>query len=212
MKKNGRMGNEKQRSERQVEKFQRSVKTTEDAMRLMQERVMVFQKLFLGPVSSNWHKMSIAFSTLGQSFHTDENSGSHKMVDALAHTSRQYYKIKEEFEAHAKNDMERLVENLYSFKGTVQAVPDILHVHKQAVQKLRENDGKVSHADSERIKQRVDSTSYAVLAEMNHLNTEKACDYVEDLRVTMGSYLRKQAEFYQKIANNLNEQAKHYEF
>lgn len=35
-------------SERQVDKFQRSVKTSEDAMRVMQERLGVFQKLFVG--------------------------------------------------------------------------------------------------------------------------------------------------------------------
>ncbi|VDM84730.1 unnamed protein product, partial [Strongylus vulgaris] len=34
--------------ERQVDKFQRSVKTTEDAMRVMQERLGIFQKLFVG--------------------------------------------------------------------------------------------------------------------------------------------------------------------
>ncbi|VDM81703.1 unnamed protein product, partial [Strongylus vulgaris] len=159
--------------ERQVDKFQRSVKTTEDAMRVMQERLGIFQKLFVGPVKSNWQKMALAFVTLAQSFHTDDHPGSNRMVDALKQTAHHYHQIGDDFEAHSKNDMEPVMESLYSFKGTIQTAPDILHVHKQAIQKYRECEGKLSHADAERIKRRVDSTSYAVLAEMNHLNTEK---------------------------------------
>ncbi|PIO64857.1 PX domain protein [Teladorsagia circumcincta] len=67
---------------------------------------------------------------------------------------------------------------------------------QQAIQKYRENECKLSHADAERIKRRVDSTSYAI----------------EDVRVTMHTYLKRQADFYQKMANTLNEMAKLYEF
>lgn len=52
------------------------------------------------------------------------------MKDALNHTAHQYHTIGEDFDVHTRNDMEPVVENLYSFKGTVQAVPDILNVHK----------------------------------------------------------------------------------
>uniref|UniRef100_A0A0K0CU29 PX domain-containing protein n=1 Tax=Angiostrongylus cantonensis TaxID=6313 RepID=A0A0K0CU29_ANGCA len=194
--------------ERQMDKFQRSVKTTEDAMRVMQERLTVFQKLFVGPVKSNWQKMALAFVTLAQSFHTDDHPGSNRMVEALKQTAHQYHQIGNDFEQHSRNDMEPVVESLYSFKGTIQAAPDIMHVHKQAIQKYRENEGKLSHSDAERIKRRVDSTSYAVLAEMNHLNTEK----IEDVRVTMHSYLKRQADFYQNLANSLNDMAKLYDF
>ncbi|KAK6047540.1 hypothetical protein COOONC_14955 [Cooperia oncophora] len=135
---------------------------------------MFSQKLFVGPVKANWQKMALAFVTLAQSFNTDDHPGSNRMVDALKQTAHQYHQIGEGFETHSRNDMEPVVESLYSFKGTIQTAPDILHVHKQAIQKYRENETKLSHADAERIKRRVDSTSYAVLAEMNHLNTEKA--------------------------------------
>ncbi|XGW25974.1 hypothetical protein V3C99_006968 [Haemonchus contortus] len=194
--------------ERQVEKFHRSVKSTEDAMRVMQERLSIFQKLFVGPVKANWQKMAMAFVTLAQSFNTDDHPGSNRMVDALKQTAHHYHQIGDDFELHSRNDMEPVAESLYSFKGTIQTAPDILHVHKQAIQKYRENETKLSHADAERIKRRVDSTSYAVLAEMNHLNTEK----IEDVRVTMHTYLKRQADFYQKMANTLNEMAKLYEF
>nr|CDJ94548.1 Phox and Sorting nexin protein domain containing protein [Haemonchus contortus] len=116
--------------ERQVEKFHRSVKSTEDAMRVMQERLSIFQKLFVGPVKANWQKMAMAFVTLAQSFNTDDHPGSNRMVDALKQTAHHYHQIGDDFELHSRNDMEPVAESLYSFKGTIQTAPDILHVHK----------------------------------------------------------------------------------
>ncbi|PIO68412.1 hypothetical protein TELCIR_09806, partial [Teladorsagia circumcincta] len=42
-------------------------------MRVMQERLGVFQKLFVGPVKANWQKMALAFVTLAHSFNTDDH-------------------------------------------------------------------------------------------------------------------------------------------
>ncbi|CAI4228368.1 unnamed protein product [Auanema sp. JU1783] len=193
--------------EGQVEKFQKNVKFTEDATNVMHGRMKEFQKVYQGPVKSNWQKMAHAFSSLGQTFN-DDHPKSGKLAAALNVTASQYHSIGEEFDVHTRNDMEPVVEALFSFKGTVQGVPDILSIHKQAIQKYRENQSKVSNVDAEKIKQRVDSISYSVLAEMNHLNSEK----IEDVRSTMGTYLRKQADFYQKLANQFANMASQYDF
>ncbi|KAK6017592.1 hypothetical protein OSTOST_16883 [Ostertagia ostertagi] len=142
--------------------------------------------------------MALAFVTLAQSFNTDDHPGRQLVQEGYRDGNRTVFFLEtgqvlnlvwvpllqvvtlklivwwnDDFEMHSRNDMEPVAESLYSFKGTIQTAPDILHVHKQAIQKYRENECKLSHADAERIKRRVDSTSYAVLAEMNHLNTEK---------------------------------------
>uniref|UniRef100_A0A1I7U2N2 PX domain-containing protein n=1 Tax=Caenorhabditis tropicalis TaxID=1561998 RepID=A0A1I7U2N2_9PELO len=183
----------------QVERFQRSVKTSEEAMRVMQERMNLFQKVFSGPVKQNWQKMGSAFKTLQQSFEIDETVASRRLTDALAHTASEYHEIGQVFDAHTKNDMEPVLENLYSYKGTVQNVPDIIHVHKQALQKFRESEGRLSSVEAEKMKQRIDAMSYAVIAEIQHQTSEK----VEDLKSTMGTYLKRQAAFYQDVANKL---------
>ncbi|CAL2039241.1 unnamed protein product [Caenorhabditis brenneri] len=183
----------------QVERFQRSVKTSEEAMRVMQERMNLFQKVFSGPVKQNWQKMGSAFKTLQQSFEIDETVASRRLTDALAHTASEYHEIGQVFDAHTKNDMEPVLENLYSYKGTVQNVPDIIHVHKQALQKFRESEGRLSSVEAEKMKQRIDAMSYAVVAEVQHQTAEK----VEDLKSTMGTYLKRQAAFYQDVANKL---------
>ena len=52
------------------------------------------------------------------------------MTEALRNTAHHYHAIGEDFDRHTKEDMEPMLENLYSYKGTVQAMPDILSMHK----------------------------------------------------------------------------------
>ncbi|CAP36157.2 Protein CBR-LST-4 [Caenorhabditis briggsae] len=193
--------------DQQVERFQRSVKTSEEAMRVMQERMNMFQKVFAGPVKQNWQKMGSAFKTLQQSFEIDETVASRLLTDALAHTASEYHEIGQVFDAHTKNDMEPVLENLYSYKGTVQNVPDIIHVHRQALQKFRESEGRLSSMEAEKMKQRIDAMSYAVIAEIQHQTAEK----VEDLKSTMGTYLKRQAAFYQDVASKLGALSARYD-
>ncbi|CAJ0931039.1 unnamed protein product, partial [Mesorhabditis belari] len=192
--------------ERQMDVFQRGVRSMEDSVRVMSERLGTFQKLYSGSVKQNWQRMAAAFQGLGQSFEADGTPASARMMEALHRTGHQYNSIGDEVERHTKEDMEPVLESLFSYKGTIQSVPDILSLHKQAVGKFRETEGKASAVDVERIRKRVDNTSYLVLAEMNHLNAEK----VEDFKQMMGTYLKKQAEFHQKCANTLNELARLY--
>lgn len=118
--------------------------------------------------------------------------------------------------------MEPVLENLFSYKGTVQNVPDILHVHKacfcqvimankvlfqQALQKFRDSEGRLSSVEAEKMKQRIDTMSYAVIAEIQHQTQEK----VEDLKSTMGTYLKRQADFYQDVATKLSSLAVRYD-
>lgn len=63
-------------------------------------------------------------------FKNSNFSASRRLTEALAYTASEYHEIGQVFDAHTKNDMEPVLENLYSYKGTVQNVPDIIQVHK----------------------------------------------------------------------------------
>ncbi len=56
-------------------------------------------------------------------------------------------------------------------------------------------DGKISQQEADSIKQKVDTISYAMLAEMNHFQQERVIDFKE----TMGEFLESQVAFYQKV-------------
>ncbi|CBK19491.1 Sorting nexin lst-4 [Caenorhabditis elegans] len=57
------------------------------------------------------------------------------------------------------------------------------------------------------MKQRIDAMSYTVIAEVQHQTAEK----VEDMKSTMGTYLKKQAMFYQEVATKLTSLAARYD-
>lgn len=80
-------------------------------------------------------------------------------------------------------------------------------IFQQAVQKFRDSEGRLSSAEAEKMKQRIDAMSYTVIAEVQHQTAEK----VEDMKSTMGTYLKKQAMFYQEVATKLTSLAARYD-
>ncbi|GMR48705.1 hypothetical protein PMAYCL1PPCAC_18900 [Pristionchus mayeri] len=199
--------------ERQVEMFNRNIRQMEEGSRVLTERMNTYQRLLGGPVKQNWQKLAAAFSALGHSF-KDDGAGpaSMRMADALQTTAHHYHVIGDDFETHAKNDVERVLERVYSYRGTISRVPDICNIHKQAITKWRNTEnavveGKISESQAVKVKQRVDNTSYVIMAEVNHLNAEKT----EDFKQFIGAYLRQQQAFYQQMANTLGDLAKQFE-
>lgn len=70
--------------------------------------------------------------------------------------------------------------------------------------KLRENErltmeGRLSNADMEDVKKKIDSVSYVLLAEMIFQSHERG----EDFRNMMAAYLDRQAAFYNSIGKQL---------
>ena len=61
-------------------------------------------------------------------------------------------------------------------------------------------EGKVSSGDAEKIRQKVDSVSYAVLSEIQFQHHERG----EDFRNMMGEFFEKQAAFYMEISKQMS--------
>ncbi|TMS39866.1 hypothetical protein L596_006328 [Steinernema carpocapsae] len=197
--------------ERRVDGFQRCVRTMDDSVKVMYDRVHETQKRMSGPYKANWQKMAAAFSGLGQSFEMDANAHNQHVTLALKETAHVYHKIGDLHDEQSKKDCEPLLDSLYAYKGLLSSMPDIVNVHKNALAKLRENErlsveGKLSQTEADKIKQRVDVTSYAMIAEINHQNKER----VEDFKHMMHAYLTEQAAFYRNISDQLANLAKQY--
>ncbi|VDM24165.1 unnamed protein product [Toxocara canis] len=192
------------RVEHQVEGFSRVVRSLDDSVRVMYDRVTETHKRMAGPYRSNWQKMAAAIAGLGHSFELDSSPTNQSVTAALKETAHIFHKIGDEHEESAKRDLDPLLDCLYSYKGLLAGMPDMVNVHKSAMSKLRENErlsmeGKVSSAEAERIRSRVDAVSYAVLAEMEFQHRERG----EDFKQMMGAYLEKQAAFYDGIGKQL---------
>lgn len=82
---------------------------------------------------------------------------------------------------------------------------------QSAISKLRENEklaieGRLSSADIEKVKEKADSISYVMLAEIAFQSQELG----EDFKNMMATYLESHGEFYVKIGNQLNNLAQKF--
>ncbi|KAK0399146.1 hypothetical protein QR680_002919 [Steinernema hermaphroditum] len=197
--------------ERKIDGFQKCVKCLDDSVKVMYDRIHETQKRMSGPYKANWQKLAAAFSGLGQSFEMDANQHNQQVTAALKETAHVYHKIGDQHDEQPKKDCEPLLDSLYAYKGLLSSMPDIVNVHRNALAKLRENErlsieGKLNQSEADKIKQRVDVTSYAMIAEINHQNKER----VDDFKRMMHAYLTEQAAFYRNISDQLSHLAEQF--
>uniref|UniRef100_A0A914UNS1 PX domain-containing protein n=1 Tax=Plectus sambesii TaxID=2011161 RepID=A0A914UNS1_9BILA len=190
--------------ERHVETFSRMTRSLDDSVRGLFDRANETHKRHIGPYKASFQKMASAFEALGHSFELDQSPHNQSITQAIKQTSTVYRTIGDMHEQQPKKDLEPLLDALYAYKGMLSTVPDIVHVHKSALSKLKENEklsaeGKIPQAEAEAVRMRVDTTSYAMLAEINHFSKERVADF----KVTMVDYLRQQVHFYEQIAAQL---------
>ena len=118
-------------------------------------------------------------------------------------------------ELHLQNaSVTRLLNAFLSFrKGIMSSWPEILEIHKGALNRKKEHiklkeDGKIDVDTCESVSSRADQISYAVLAEMNHFQSER----VNDFKGVITSFLREQINFHEKLVGQLKEALQKYEY
>uniref|UniRef100_A0AC35U6R7 Sorting nexin n=1 Tax=Rhabditophanes sp. KR3021 TaxID=114890 RepID=A0AC35U6R7_9BILA len=186
--------------EQQTEKFNRSSKAVDESVRILHDKLAETQKRMAGPHKANFRKLSDAFEALYIAFDDDKFAKNRGLSPAIKESARILSKIGDDHETHAKKNIEVTLDWLYTYKGLLSSVPDILNVHKSCLSKLKENerllsDGKVTADQAKMVQRNVDITSYATLAEINHLTNER----VDDFNSMLGTFFGQQADFYLNI-------------
>ncbi|MCP9265806.1 Sorting nexin [Dirofilaria immitis] len=179
--------------EQKVDNFTRSMRSFEESVNFMYNRVSETHKRLAGPYKTNWQKMGEACTGLCRSFDINPSSKNEKVIIALKETAKALHWVGDEHEKLAKKSLDPLLDALYSYKGMLACIPDIVNVHRSAISKLRENEklaieGRVSSADMDQVKERVDSISYMMLAEIAFQSHELG----EDFKSMMATYLESQ--------------------
>lgn len=111
-----------------------------------------------------------------------------------------------------KNDFIPFTDRLHIYRGILGALPDVLSVHKSAMQKRKEcerltSEQKMGNAQLQEVNRRTDIMSYAVLAEMNHFRTERD----DHLKKTIKNLIQSQIVFYQQIIQRLQTAQQYFE-
>ena len=134
------------------------------------------------------------------------------MLEAIKRTGFAYENIAKYYEEQPVQDFEPMSDTLHEYKGLLAAWPEILEIHRGALSRKKEHqklqeEGKIEGKVSESVTQRADQISYAVLAEMNHFQSER----IYDFKQMMAAFLQQQILFYEKIVSELKDSLQKYE-
>lgn len=159
----------------------------------------------------DFQKMGQVFENLGQSFEQDDQHYSDNLTKAIAHTGNTYVAIGELFAQQPQQDLQPLMDVTCLYQGLLANFPDIIHIQKGAVAKVKESqraadEGKMDAGQLTEVQTRTNTVSHATLAEFNHFH----CTRVKDFGQIMQLYLQQQIAFYQAIAGRLDDSLQKY--
>lgn len=111
-----------------------------------------------------------------------------------------------------KYDFIPFSDRLHIYRGILSDFPDVLAVHKGAMNKRKEcerltAEQKMGNAQLQEVNRRTDIMSYAVLAEMNHFRQERDVH----LKETIKQFIQAQITFYQEIITRLQTAQRFFE-
>lgn len=158
-----------------------------------------------------FQKISQVFSALSHALEVDDNSRG-RLTYALKVTGDAYNDIDKLYEEQSKFDWEPLADKFHIYRGIISSFPDVISIHKSAVQKRKDYEKLVSEHKMEpqqmrELSHRTDIIARALLAEETHFQTE------QEIHITqaMKTHLTEQIRFYQKIVDKLREALNSYE-
>lgn len=192
--------------EKQTENFSKFSAKMDESVKSLHALSLDQTKKFQGAYKREFVKVSEALIDLGSAFELEEKAYNKDLTAAIKSTGETYEKIGKLYEDQPKNDYDHLCDMMHEYKGMLASLPDILQVHKGALNKKRENkklgeDGKLPADSLAAITQRTEVISYATLAEISHFQHER----VRDFKYIMQVFLTGQINFYNQIATELQD-------
>ncbi|XP_069577290.1 sorting nexin-9-like isoform X2 [Brachyistius frenatus] len=192
--------------EQRCEQFGRFTKSMEDGVRELLDVGHAHWKRCTGPLPNEYERIGRAFRNLSAVFSSSKYPGEETLTDALTAAGKTYEEIAQVVAQQPQKDLHFLLETNSEYKGLLGCFPEIITVHKAAVDKVKEAErlvctGKISSSDRKCMNQRISCMSYSLQAEMNHFHSNRIYDYNRVMQL----YLEQQVTFYQQIADKLRQ-------
>lgn len=152
-----------------------------------------------------FQKIGQSFTSLGHALEADDSSRG-KLTRALKATGDAYNDIGKLYEEQPKFDWEPLADKFHIYRGVISSFPDVISIHKSAVQKRKDCDRLVSEHKLEpqqlrELSRRTDVITRALMAEETHFHMEREVH----INKAMKTHLTEQIAFYKKIVDKLQE-------
>ncbi|KAJ8005571.1 hypothetical protein DPEC_G00119320 [Dallia pectoralis] len=198
--------------ESKIDGFRAFTKKMDDSVIQVNATTNEFARKQITGFKKEYQKVGQAFRVLSQSFELDQQVYSLGLNQAIAFTGEAYDTIGEYFAEQPKQDVDPLMDLLQLYQGHLANYPDIIHVQKGALTKVKESqkhveEGKMETLQAEGVKDRCNIISFATLAEIQHFHQIR----VRDFKAQMQQYLTEQIGFFQKITGKLEEALQKYD-
>lgn len=190
---------------KQLDNFQRFVSKFDDAVKHMFTTAVDHSKKFSTVYAKDYKKLSESIKELSMAFQSGTAwRNSLGLNEAIRQTSTAYEEISKLYDEVPRNGFEPMADILHQYRGLLSGWPDILQLHKDSMNKKNEQErlleeGKIGDTDIRRVNERVNVTTYATLAEINHFHNERLVDFKQMMQV----FLTAQINFHTDILDNL---------
>uniref|UniRef100_A0A1A8J5U5 Sorting nexin n=1 Tax=Nothobranchius kuhntae TaxID=321403 RepID=A0A1A8J5U5_NOTKU len=198
--------------ESKIDGFKTFTKRMDDSSLQLNATVNEFARKHISGFKKEYQKVGMSFKALSQAFEMDQQVYSSGLNLAISFTGDAYESIGEYFSEQPSKDLDPVMDLLALYQGHLANFPDIIHVQKGALTKVKESqkhveEGKMDRTQAEGIHERCNIISCATLAEIQHFHQIR----VRDFRAQMQHYLQQQIAFFQKVTGKLEEALKKYD-
>ncbi|MBN3280146.1 SNX18 protein, partial [Polyodon spathula] len=198
--------------ESKIDGFKTFTKKMDDSVLQLNATANEFARKQIAGFKKEYQKVGQAFKSLSQAFELDQQLYSAGLNHALAHTGDAYDAIGEYFAEQPRQDVDPVMDLLALYQGHLANYPDIIHVQKGALTKVKESqkhveEGKMEAQQAEGISERCNIISFTTLAEIQHFHQVR----VRDFKAQMQHFLQQQICFYQKVTHKLEETLQKYD-
>ncbi|TSN86061.1 Sorting nexin-18 [Bagarius yarrelli] len=201
-----------QEVESKIDGFKGFTKKMDDSVIQVNASLNEFARKQITGFKKEYQKIGQAFRYLSQAFELDQQVYSTGLNHAIAYTGEAYEVIGDYFAEQPKQDVDPVMDLLALYQGHLANYPDIIHVQKGALTKVRESqkhveEGKMERQQADAIAERCNIISFATLAEIQHFHQIR----VRDFKSQMQHYLQQQISFFQKVTGKLEEALRQYD-
>lgn len=162
----------------------------------------------------DFQRVGEGFSELARALEIDERRAisNINLSSSVGQAAGVFISIGQLFGDQPKFDFIPFSDRLHIYRGVLGSFPDVMAVHKGAMQKRKEcerltAEQKMGNAQLAEVNRRTDIMSYAFLGEMNHFRQERDVH----LKETMKNLITAQIQFYQEIIGKLQAAQRYFE-
>lgn len=189
----------------QIDSFTKFVNGLDPVVKSFMAMAMDQGKKHQNLYKKEFQKIGQSFASFGHALEGDACSRN-QLTLALKLTGDAYNDIGKLYEEQPKFDWEPLAHKFHIYRGIIGSFPDIINIHKSAVQKRKDcerlvTEHKMEPQQHRELSRRTDIIARTLMAEESYFKSEREM-YIKPM---MQNHLREQIVFYQKIVGKLQE-------